>query len=119
MNVTCPHCGTEFSTGTKTILGDVREAKGLSLRAVSEKVGVSIRELSRIERGISSQPRLDVARKIAAVYGSTIDELWPSSPDAPMELEAVEPRVVELREVEIEDEGEEDEGSSVRGVQWN
>lgn len=84
MKITCPHCSVEFDystvTGSDTLIGKARAAKGLSLNSATKIIGgVSLRELSRIERGMS-HPRLVLARKIASAYGSTVDLLWPESP---------------------------------------
>lgn len=79
MIVTCPHCHKAFSTGTQTPMSDARAKTGLTIQEMADKSGVSQWTMSRIERGLALPPRLDVARKIAAAYQSTIDELWPST----------------------------------------
>lgn len=65
-------------------MSDARARLNLTIQEMAHLAGVSSWTMSRIERGLALPPRLDVARRIAAAYQSTIDELWPSTdePDA-------------------------------------
>ena len=53
----------------------LRELKGLSMVDVSEKSGVTVAALSRLERGLS-KPRPSTLRKIALALGVSVEELW-------------------------------------------
>ena len=53
----------------------LRELKGLSLVDVSERSGVTVAALSRIERGLS-KPRPSTLQKIAQALGVSVEELW-------------------------------------------
>ena len=52
-----------------------REAKGLSLRALEEKAGISNAYLSQIETGKVKEPSLTNLKKIAAAYGVSVSTL--------------------------------------------
>lgn len=99
MKAICPNCGTEFHftpIQTKdTALGRARAEKGMSLAGVCKAVGggLSIRQLSRLEEGLGTLPRMDIARKLATVYGSTLDELFPPAEDPVDQVE--EPAVLD------------------------
>ncbi len=56
-------------------LRDERKRLGLTLREVSERVGMWLGTLADIERG--SEPALTTARKLAAFYGMSVESLWP------------------------------------------
>ena len=56
-------------------LKDFRKRAGLTLRAVSERIGVPLTTYQSWERGVCYPP-LDKAYMIAEIYGSTIEELW-------------------------------------------
>lgn len=87
MQVVCPHCGHEFNTSATGPLADARTKAGLTLRDVSLKVGMSVRQVNRMEHG-EVQVYIPMARKIAKLYGSTVEELWPEpeagTPELPM-----------------------------------
>lgn len=51
-----------------------RQSHRLSLRDVATAVKLSIAGLCEIERG--SDPQLTTARRLAAFYGRTVEELW-------------------------------------------
>ena len=53
----------------------LRELKGLSLVDVSERSGVTVAALSRLERGLS-KPRPSTLRKIAQALNVSVEELW-------------------------------------------
>lgn len=52
-----------------------REALRLSLRDVAAAVGLSVTGYWQIERG--SDPQLTTARRLAAFFGATVEQLWP------------------------------------------
>ena len=58
-------------------LKDLRLAKGLTLREVSEKIGVSLVHLSRLENGESNPKsmRLWTAVQLAGLYGCAVTDL--------------------------------------------
>lgn len=51
-----------------------RKQKGLTQKALAESIGLSVMQLRRYEAG-TSQPTLDVLRKIAVALGVSADEL--------------------------------------------
>ena len=51
-----------------------RKEKGLTQQALAESIGLSVMQLRRYEAG-TSQPTLDVLRKIAVALGVSADEL--------------------------------------------
>lgn len=53
----------------------VRMSLHLSLRDVSEEIGMAVANIHRIELG--GEVQLTTARKLAKFYGKSIDELWP------------------------------------------
>jgi transcriptional regulator with XRE-family HTH domain len=69
----------------RTFLRQWREHRNLTLESVSEKMGISHGQLSRIERGLSpySQHVLEVA---AAEYGCTVQDLLTRQPDEAEDL---------------------------------
>jgi transcriptional regulator with XRE-family HTH domain len=60
-----------------TLLGDLRTAKGLSLRDVEEATGnaVSNAYLSQLEKGRIRKPSPNVLHRLAAVYGVPYERL--------------------------------------------
>lgn len=54
---------------------EARKAIGLTLIEVGREIGVVPGTLSQVERGVD--PTLTTARKIAAFFGKTVEELWP------------------------------------------
>src|SRR5438128_534091 len=52
----------------------LRKKKGLTQQALAEQVGVQLLQIHRYENG-SSQPTLDVIRKLAVALSVTADEL--------------------------------------------
>jgi len=61
---------------TQTPLCAARCKLNLSQRDVAGAVGLTQSGYSKIERGTTT-PDLRLARRIAAVLGASIDELWP------------------------------------------
>lgn len=61
-----------------------RRARNLTLTDVSDKYGVSIATLSRMERGLQI-PRMPVARKLAKLYGVTVGDIYNGIPDSEAE----------------------------------
>lgn len=52
--------------------------KGLEQSKVADKLGVTVNTLSAWENG-KSEPRITQAKKLAALYGLTTDDIfWPS-----------------------------------------
>lgn len=56
-------------------LREERQRLGLRMREVVAAVGISLATISRLEYG--EDPQLTTARKLAAFYGRTVEELWP------------------------------------------
>ena len=63
--------GEEFGK----FIRNVRESKGIMLRAMAKELGVSANYLSLVERGERLRPTEDKVRKIAAIIGHDTDEL--------------------------------------------
>ncbi|WP_198411768.1 helix-turn-helix domain-containing protein [Microvirga flavescens] len=57
----------------------LRQARGMSLKELSEQAGVSTGTLSQIERNIAN-PSLKVITKIQAALGTTVSTLFPNVP---------------------------------------
>jgi transcriptional regulator with XRE-family HTH domain len=55
-------------------LASLRKKKGLTQQALAERVGVHVMQIYRYESG-TSQPTLDVIRKLAVELGVTADEI--------------------------------------------
>ncbi len=56
------------------MLRQIREARGLSLRALAEKAGLTYVALLRMELG-QTDPRLGTLRKLAKALGVTVADL--------------------------------------------
>lgn len=54
----------------------IRVVSGLSLRKMSEKAGISVSAISKIERGVIQAVRPDTAKKICAALDMAFDELF-------------------------------------------
>lgn len=84
MKCMCPKCGHEFESVSliDTALGRARSAKGMSREKVTKAIGggLSVRQLTRLENG-QTMPELLIARKLSALYGKPVDELWPPIDD--------------------------------------
>lgn len=59
----------------KYFVGDVRYAKGISLRELSERAHVSKSYLQRIEAG-EAAPSLEVMVRLARALGVPLDDLY-------------------------------------------
>lgn len=57
------------------ILRERRKVKGLTLEEASREIGIHFASLSRIERG-QQTPSPKVARRLCAVYGLSMDDLY-------------------------------------------
>lgn len=53
----------------------IRKARGLSLQAVADILGVSVKTLLRIESG-ERVPKADILYKIASIYGCKVDDFY-------------------------------------------
>ena len=51
----------------------LRKEKGLSLRQVEAEVGISNSYLYQVEAGKKNPPKLDILRKMAVLYGVSLD----------------------------------------------
>ncbi|WP_031551917.1 helix-turn-helix transcriptional regulator [Parvularcula oceani] len=58
-------------------LRELREAAGLSQKALGERVGVSRQAINAIENA-KHVPSLDLAFRIAAVFSTPTEEIWPN-----------------------------------------
>ena len=56
-------------------LRELREAAGLSQKALGERVGVSRQAINAIENE-KHVPSLDLAFRLAAVFAVTVEEVW-------------------------------------------
>lgn len=56
-------------------LNQLSKEKGLSLYKIEKVTGISNQYLSNIWRGKMTNPSIDKAKKIADVFGVTIDDL--------------------------------------------
>src|SRR5208283_2079248 len=65
----------KFHEALADTLRTLREYRGLSLRAVQDRTGVSNAYLSQIERGKRGTPTLGLLEKLAKVYGSSVPQL--------------------------------------------
>lgn len=70
------------SPGMGTIIKQMRISRGLTLRELADKVGLSVSFLSKIERNIS-QPSFDNLQKICYALDITLNDLAPSGPKEP------------------------------------
>lgn len=62
---------SDFGTNVKAL----RRARGISLRNLAQKTGVSVSILSRIESGATDAVKLSSARKLAEFFGVRLDDL--------------------------------------------
>ncbi len=72
-----------------------REARGLSLRELARRAEVQVSDISRLERGLTGQPRLALAMALARAMGLTLSQLLGEDEAADGALEGHS--VVELR----------------------
>lgn len=112
LKVHCPVCGADFELSDDedaSPLRLARLAKGLSVAAAAEHVGMSNWALSRLERG-SGNPKLSVLKQIASFYGQSIETLFPE----PLVEDVEDEPSAGIRPVVTEDESSEDIGSVTR-----
>ena len=60
-------------------LKHIRVSRGLMLKDVARQVGTDAGNLSRIEQG-KQNPSLALARKLAALYGISLDDIFGPAP---------------------------------------
>jgi len=53
----------------------LREARGLSLRELARRAEVQVSDISRLERGLTGQPRLSLGMALARALGLTLSQL--------------------------------------------
>lgn len=58
---------------------EIRNARGLTLKQVGDKLGVSARTVMRIENG-SRLPKADMLYRLASVYDCKIDDFYDTAP---------------------------------------
>ena len=59
----------------KTMIKTLRQAKGLSQRALAARVGVTAAYITMLERGKKTNPSLPTLRKLAKALGVPVTEL--------------------------------------------
>lgn len=57
------------------VLRTLRERKGLSQRALAERVGVTPAYITMLERGARKNPTVDTLKRIAKALGVSVGEL--------------------------------------------
>jgi transcriptional regulator with XRE-family HTH domain len=62
-------------TGFPAYLRELRKARGLSLKQVEAKAGVSNAYLSQLERGLRKPPHPDILRRLAKAYEVPVEDL--------------------------------------------
>ena len=67
-------CTHKWNTCPMLQLRQIRERKGVSLRALAKLSGVALATLSRLEAG-QFDPRLNTLKKLGAALGVTVTEL--------------------------------------------
>lgn len=78
-------------------LRELRKAKGLSQRALAERVGVSFTYLSKIENGAMQPPRGKTITDLANALETDADELFGMAKKVPAQfLEHINPAVIKL-----------------------
>lgn len=91
--VNCPGCSGSGRIVVWGTLGNrlrlLREASGLTMLEIESTTGVLPSTISRIEGGQVQHPTEDTLRRLAAVYGVTMDRLL--SPDRQETPEAQPP----------------------------
>ncbi len=53
-----------------------RKEKGMTLKEMAEKVGITAGYLCHLEKGSRSNPSIDVMKKIAEELGKTVSEIF-------------------------------------------
>lgn len=67
----------------------------MTQQELAERVGVSRQTINAIERG-KHQPSLELAFKIAGVFGETIDRVFYYFPDVDIDYESLSPVSIEI-----------------------
>ncbi len=73
-------------TGTDTFGARVRkrrEGRDLTQEQLAREVGVTLRQLQRIENGQTKMPRLQLAQDIASYFGEPLESLVPERAHEP------------------------------------
>lgn len=82
-NVIVTHASPHFSKGakllTRTHLRRRRQWLGLTQQAVADRLGIHRTIYNRIERGHPYPVTLEMARKLAEVLETDVDEIFPVS----------------------------------------
>jgi transcriptional regulator with XRE-family HTH domain len=65
--------------GFASYLRELRKARGLSLKQVEERAGVSNAYLSQLERGLRKPPHPDILRRLAKAYEVPVEDLLVSA----------------------------------------
>lgn len=73
--------GNSMTTGEK--LRQAREKVGLGRPEVSERTGIPVRSLEKIEQGVVAEPKLVDVATLAAVYGKTCADFLPDGKSSP------------------------------------
>lgn len=84
--------GTDLGARVRTL----RERRGLSLRELARRAGVQVSDVSRLERGLTRQPRLTLAIALATALGVRLSHLLGETEATSVEA-AEAPIVAELR----------------------
>lgn len=75
----------------------LREERGLSLRELARRAEVQVSDISRLERGLTGQPRLSLGLALARAMGVTLSQLLgevdPPAADALTTQSAIELRL--------------------------
>ena len=69
----------EKQMDVKDKLKDLRTSQGMSMAQAAEAAGISAPLIHRIETGAVQNPGVLTIRKLAKVYGTTLDELFDDS----------------------------------------
>ena len=98
MDVEQPGSAEQLSHGA--VLGArvrvLREERGLSLRELARRAEVQVSDISRLERGLTGQPRLALGIALARALGLTLSELL-GEVEASPERAPPAPALLELR----------------------
>jgi transcriptional regulator with XRE-family HTH domain len=65
----------EMNMSLASLLKDLRSSSGQSLQQVADKVGASKAHLSELERGVATNPTIDLLRALAANFGVSVSAL--------------------------------------------
>ena len=87
-----------------TKLRELRANKKVSLQAVADAIGVSKPHVWELEKGKTSNPSLDLLKKLAKYYGVSIDFLANESSEKSDNKNII----ALLRKIDVENKSEED-----------